>query len=360
MSIVTVTVNPLPGTIGGVTTVCSGLTTTLNDTPPLGTWSTSDVTVDTVDLSSGVVTGITTGIVPETALITYTLPTGCIATTSLNVNPRAAITGTAEICRYSSTTLNNIVPGGSWSSSNGSIAEINSTSGQVYGVAAGTAVITYELPVTNCSSYYVVKVDSFTNITGALSVCQSDTVHMADSVSGGTWASSNSGVSTVDPLRGVVTGISAGVDTITYTLVTGCASYFTQTVNPLTPIYGNPDICEGGLTLLTDTTSGGGAWSMSVVYSSIAGVGSSGYVIGESAGTAVVTFTTVAGCVTYDTVTVNPLEDITGPLFVCVGDSTRLSDGATGGVWTISGSIATINSTTGAVTGISPGTASVP
>jgi len=359
MSIVTVTVNPLPGTIGGVTTVCSGLTTALNDTPPLGTWSTSDVTVDTVGLSSGVVTGVTTGIVPETALITYTLPTGCIAATSLNVNPRAAITGTAEICRYSSATLNNIVPGGSWSSSNGSIAEINSTSGQVYGVAAGTAVITYELPVTNCSSYYVVKVDSFTNITGALSVCQSDTVHMADSVSGGTWASSNSGVSTVDPLRGVVTGISAGVDTITYTLVTGCASYFTQTVNPLTPIFGNPYICEGGLTLLTDTTSGGGAWSMSVVYSSIAGVGSSGYVIGESAGTAVVTFTTVAGCVTYDTVTVNPLEDITGPLFVCVGDSTRLSDGATGGVWTISGSIATINSTTGAVTGISPGTASV-
>ncbi len=70
-------VNPAATAITGTLTVCAGLTTQLSDGIGGGTWSSSDGSLATVGLSTGLVTGVANG----TPVITYTLPTGCTTTT---------------------------------------------------------------------------------------------------------------------------------------------------------------------------------------------------------------------------------------------------------------------------------------
>jgi len=62
----TVTVNALPPAIGGVTTLCAGLTTALSDGS--GTWSSSNTGIATVGSLSGTAGGLSGG----TATIIYT------------------------------------------------------------------------------------------------------------------------------------------------------------------------------------------------------------------------------------------------------------------------------------------------
>ena len=76
-----VTVNPLPGNISGAGHVCAGLAITLSDAGS-GSWTSSNAHA-TVALLSGTVTGATAG----TSIITYTLPTTCITTTVVTVDP---------------------------------------------------------------------------------------------------------------------------------------------------------------------------------------------------------------------------------------------------------------------------------
>src|SRR5690554_3388013 len=57
-----------------------------------------------------------------------------------------AITGTANLGVNGTSTLSNSVSGGTWSSSNPLIATVNSTTGEVTGVAPGSATITYTTP----------------------------------------------------------------------------------------------------------------------------------------------------------------------------------------------------------------------
>jgi hypothetical protein len=59
-------------------------------------------------------------------------------------------------------------------------------------------------------------------ITGADSVCQGDTVHLHNLVTGGTW-SSVLGNATVDA-TGLVTGVNGGIDTIKYTVTGTCGT----------------------------------------------------------------------------------------------------------------------------------------
>jgi hypothetical protein len=73
----------------------------------------------------------------------------------LTVNPTpfiGAILGSTSLATGSSTTLSNAVSGGTWVSSNPSVASI-STTGVITGIAAGTATITYTLTNSfGCSS----------------------------------------------------------------------------------------------------------------------------------------------------------------------------------------------------------------
>lgn len=145
-----VTVSPLSYVaIHGPATVCASSTITITDS--MGstvTWTSSAPSVATV--SGGVVTGLTTGV----TVISLTVTNACGSTTDtmsvtvLTTTPTpGAISGPSTVMAGSTITLSNSVPGGVWSSSNTSIATVSS--GYVYGVTAGTVIITYT--ITGCS-----------------------------------------------------------------------------------------------------------------------------------------------------------------------------------------------------------------
>ena len=67
-----------------------------------GNWTSSNTAVATVGAATGDVTGITSGI----ADITYTMPTGCVATIAVTVNPNPpALTGPSIVCAGQTVTL---------------------------------------------------------------------------------------------------------------------------------------------------------------------------------------------------------------------------------------------------------------
>jgi len=83
-------------------------------------------------------------------------------------------------------------------------------------------------------------------ISGLGAVCENATVQLANSTANGTWSSNNTTVATVNS-NGLVTGISSGSATITYSLSSGsCAVSVSKTitVNPLPkPVLSDKSIC---------------------------------------------------------------------------------------------------------------------
>jgi len=349
----TVTVNPLPPGITGVTNVCPGTTTTLSDIPG-GTWSSGTTTIATVGLGSGTVTGSIAG----TATITYTSSLGCIATAPVTVNPLPLpITGITSVCTGLTTTLSDASPSGTWTSLNTTVAIVGGGSGIVLGSLAGTAIIAYTIS-TGCTITTTVTINSLPSaITGTLSVCPGLTTTLSNIV-GGTWSSSSISVADFSSsLSGILSGITAGTATITFTAAgTGCTGTATATVNPLpAPISGLTSVCVGAAITLSDASTGG-TWSTG---STIIFVGtSSGSVSGFSAGLADITYTLpVSGCITSTYITVNPTPPITGIPYICTGSSALLSPPITGGTWTSSiTSVATVGAGSGMLTGVSTGT----
>ncbi|RBL88664.1 Ig-like domain-containing protein [Chitinophaga flava] len=376
--IATVTVNALPvvSPITGTTSVCVGVTTTLNSTTTGGIWGSSNTAVATID-ANGLVTGVSAG----TATITYevTNANGCkskqAATITVNALPVVSpITGTTSVCVGVTTTLNNTTPGGVWSCSNAAVATIDAN-GLVTGVSAGTATITYEVTNANgCKSKQTTTVTVnalpvVSPITGTTNVCTSFTTTLSNTTPGGIWSSSNTAVATIDA-NGLVTGVSAGTSTITYevTNANGCKvqQTTTVTVNALpvvSPITGTNSVCVG-VTITLNSTTPGGIWSSS--NTAVATIDANGLVTGVSAGTATITYevTNANGCKSKQaaTITVNALpvvSPITGTTSVCVGVTTTLNSTTPGGVWSSSNTaVATIDAT-GVVTCVSAGTATI-
>ncbi|MCW3123936.1 MAG: surface protein, partial [Flavipsychrobacter sp.] len=354
----TVTVNPMPGAITGIKTVCTGYTTLLSDALTGGTWSTANTSIATVNSSTGLVTGISAG----TALITYSKGTGAICevftTVTVNATP-LPITGANSVCVGLTTSLSSVTGGGTWTSSNTSVATINPSTGLVTGIMAGTSIISYTLS-TGCAASIIVTVNPLpSNIVGSNNVCIGQTVTLA-SLGGGTWTSGNTTIATIGISSGVVTGISTGSTTITYTLATGCITTVVMNVhaNPAA-ITGTTILCTGGTTTLSDATPVG-LWSSS--NTTVASIGSlTGFVTGLSAGTTTITYLSTAGCKATTTVTINPLPpSISGGPGVCLDNSITLNDAITGGTWTSSNtSIADIDLSTGVMTGMSTGTATI-
>ena len=354
----TVSVNFTPGAIAGTTVVCAGSSTTLSDPSGGGTWASSDAGVATINLSSGVATGLSAG----SATITYTGFDGCTTTRGMTVNTSpAAISGPNNVCVSSTITLSDATPGGIWSCTSPHVT-FNTASVTVTGISMGPAIVTYT--IGSCMTTAAITVNPITPLTGAGSVCPGGTLVLHDGTSGGLWTSSDPTIATVVTSGagiGTVTGISSGTATITYTMSTGCSANTDVTINPVPdPITGTISICSGLAASLFDPT-GGGTWSSS--NPSIASIsGSSSTYLGVSAGVATITYTLSTGCRTTRSVTVYPtpaaIAGGTSPF--CQGTSITLSDPTGSGVWA-SGSpaIATINSSTGIVNGLSSGTATI-
>ncbi|MCW3120834.1 MAG: C-terminal target protein [Flavipsychrobacter sp.] len=163
---------------------------------------------------------------------------GSLTITSYLATP---ITGTTSICLGSVSTLTNATGGGTWTSSNTSIAVIGSSNGVVSPVSVGTTTITYKSLGAIATATVTIKAAP-TAIIGISSICLNSTATFSDATSGGSWTSSNTAVCSINPTTGFDTFINAGTTTITYTIPTGC--FTTQTVTSL-PLP-SPDTITGG------------------------------------------------------------------------------------------------------------------
>jgi hypothetical protein len=345
-----VTVNSLPTAIGGVAAICVNGTSTLSSTPSGGTWTSSNTSVATINVTTGFVNG---GASPGTSTITYQAATGCIRTRDVTVNTSpGAVTGTLSTCIGSTTTLSSS-GGGTWSSSNMVKATVHVGTGVVAGLTEGTSTISY-IVSAGCFSTAVVTVNPLpAAITGTNSFCAGNTSAFSTLTVGGVWSSSNTGVATINSSTGLVYGVASGNATISYVLSTGCLATRPVTVNPLpTAIGGANSVCHNSTTTLT-STPGGGVWSSNNL--SVATVDAfTGEVTGTGEGTATITYTLATGCIATKLFTVD-LEPtpITGTDEVCEGSTTALSSTPGDGTWTSSDpDVATVNASTGVVTGL--------
>jgi gliding motility-associated-like protein len=313
----------------------------------------------------------------------------CPFTFTPNIVPppeAGTITGTASLCEGATQTFtSNGQTGGLWSSSNTSVATVNSTTGLVTAVGAGTATISYTVNATspcvgNDVATFVVTVTAAPNagsISGTASFCETGSATLTSSGNpGGTWSTSNPAVATVNA-SGLVTAVAPGSATISYTVnpTSPCATpsvatyAITVTAAPEAGVIsGTASICFPGTSSLTSNGQIGGIWSTS--NPAVATVNASGLVTAVGAGTATISYTVNATspCVGNDvatfvvTVTAAPnAGSISGTASFCEsGSATFTSNGDTGGTWSTSdATIATVNPTTGLVTAVGPGTATI-
>ncbi len=293
---------------------------------------------------------------------------------TLTVNPLAfagVISGPSAVCKTFSISLSSTQSGGVWSSLNPTIATVGSASGIVTGHVLGLATIQYNYSNV-CGSdsvTHTVRVDTTAvaaPILGPGTTCVGNSITLtnANTLGSYTWTTENGRLSVAT--TGIATGISGGMDTVTYTFTNGCNTVLTvRTINvdvPLTPavISGPSAVCAGSW--MTLTTSGfGGMWISGTT--SVAIVDGSGNVTGINQGTSVISYYLSNACgaaIGTHTVTVEDNASvITGGDSVGVGATLALFDSVTGGTWTSNDTtIATITSG-GVVTGVAVGTTTI-
>ncbi|MBL7690276.1 MAG: Ig-like domain-containing protein, partial [Flavipsychrobacter sp.] len=348
-----ITVNTLPAAITGTTNFCVGGVGVLASSTGGGVWTSDNVAASVA--GSGTVTATGSG----SSVISYTLATGCARTATVNVSPAlAANTGNDVICVGGTTTLANVTPGGTWTSSVTAKATVGGTTGIVTGVSTGTSNITYKASGVGCTAITQVTVNAaLAAITGTTNVCVGDVTSLAHAVPGGTWSSSNTGLATVDNMTGAVTGVAAGIPTITYTALPGCFKTAAVTVKALPSVIGGTlSVCAGSSTTLSASPSGG-TWTSSNTGVALANL-TTGAMVGVAAGTATITYKGSNLCIRTAVGTVNALPaTIGGTLTASVTGTSTLTNATPGGAWTSSNiTKATVDNMTGEVTGVAVGT----
>jgi hypothetical protein len=144
-------------------------------------------------------------------------------------------------------------------------------------------------------------------ITGGPNVCAGGTITLSNLVSGGTWNIASSSIATIGSSSGLVTAISAGSSTVTYTISSGCYNTAPLIVNALPATITGASSVIVGNTVPQYCATSGGAWSSS--NAAIGTIGTaSGSVTGISAGTMTISYTLIStGCRSVKAFTVNPI-----------------------------------------------------
>jgi uncharacterized protein YjdB len=234
------------------------------------------------------------------------------------------------------------------------------------GVAAGTANITYATG-TSCQAVTTISVNPLptaATVSGPSMVCVASSVTLIGSIAGGTWSSASSLVNV--GTGGVITGISTGTASVTYSVSNSCGTAHTPynvTVSiPPSAITGPTVMCAGTTNVLVNSVPGG-VWSSSATSVATIAMGT-GLITGIGAGTSGITYTISPGCLSATVVTINGAPSaISGPDNVCVGSHISLTNTASGGIWTSSAPaiavVGVIGTTVGGVLGVAPGTSTI-
>ena len=237
----------------------------------------TDINLPTALPASSMVISVPVGIAPDTyngtVYVQNVVDCESIGTSfTLTINPIPVVSATPvsqTICSDLSTgiSLTSQVSGAtfSWTVTQRGVTGAINGSGSfiaqqltVTGQTPGTVTYTITPTANGCSGTPVnvaVKVNpnaSIVAVTGNNSLCINRTTpYTATAFLGGgtgTWSSSNSSVATVDSDSGLVTGISAGTATITYSISGGCSSAFAEKsvtieANPNATIRGTDTVC---------------------------------------------------------------------------------------------------------------------
>lgn len=309
----TVTVNSLPTINGGQDqTVCQGAAVTLS-----GTGGTSYTWDNGISNGVAFVANTTT-----TYTVTGTDANGCQGTDQVTVTVNAAPTVNAinnqTLCAGASASA--VTFSGTagatyaWVNSNPSIGLSASGSGNIAGFTAsnatanpiiGTMTVTpSQAGCTGSPQTYTYTVNPNPTISGNNSLCTGATLQLTGS---GTAAANNAWVSgtpangTVSN-TGLVTGVTAGNTTITYTNTNGCSATqpITINANPTANAGQDQTLCSGGNATLTGTANGGSA---PYTYSWNNGVQQGVPFPLNATGTYTLTVTDANGCASSDNVT---------------------------------------------------------
>ena len=224
-TVTSITINSPITNFPSNTTICSGSTLPmLSSTFPngvSGTWSPSTV--------SNVVSGnyvFTPSASFSSCISPYTFVVAVL------LEPNAGTSGNIVVCENNTTPINlfDIItgeqPGGTWIRISGTGGVFNAAAGTFTpGPGATTTTISFTVtgtaPCVNDSSTATIEINAAPNpaaLSGNQNVCIGLTTTFSATVSGGTWTTSNPAIATVNALTGLVTAVSPGTATISYTI----------------------------------------------------------------------------------------------------------------------------------------------
>jgi len=280
---------------------------------------------------------------------TYTLSStnslGCTSSDQVQINvnqspANASIVAPSVLCVGNNAVVSNPVPNGTWSVNSPSVMSLNAATGDIVGVSAGTATVSYTTTAVNgCTTtttanigVQAIPVATISSSNGN-SICQGTaTTLTAPAAASYAW---NNGATTQ-----TIAVTAGGSYSVVITSAAGCVSNpsapLTLTVNqpPVANalVSGPTTFCQGGSVVLTASGGTSYAWnnSVNVAANTI-----------SSSGTYTATVTNAAGCsATTAPITVNVLAapaasiSANGPTAFCEGGNVVLSaNGAGSYVW---------------------------
>jgi hypothetical protein len=202
-------------------------------------------------------------------------------------------------------------------------------------------------------------------ITGATSVCSNAQVQLSNTTTGGVYSSSNASVATIGNLSGLVTGQTPGTTIISYQVSNsnGCSNTVTYPITVLAAPTaalsnsGATSFCQGGSVTLTAGAASAYLWNTGQTTQSVTVSNTGNYAVTITAanGCSATTLPTSVAVLSLPTV-----NAIAGSNTVCSNGITTLTNSTSNGLWSSSNTaIATVNTSTGIVAGVAPGSADI-
>ena len=318
--------------VSGPTTFCAGGSVVLSAANGSGYAWTNASTAQSITVTQSGTYGVS-----------VTNGQGCAAIAApvtINVVPFPVldpIAGNNSVCIGATTTLSNTTAGGTWSSSNTSVASV-STAGEVSGNNSGSATITYTYTnAAGCTSTVTKPIavnvipSAVTSISGPTTFCAGNTVTLTAPAAGSYLWSTN------ETTQSITVAASGTYDVdVTTAGCTATSAPIAITVNALpSPVVttNNVAICQGAAATLSSTPASAYAWSNGATTSTISVT---------TAGNYTVTVTDANGCSATSTplaiaVSANPTVAIAaaGATTFCQGQSVVLNTNTNGSsyVW---------------------------
>ena len=347
-------------------TLCNETTATVIGSPAGGTWSTSGSA--TINSSTGSITDLDLDACQD---FTYTVVNGeCsdsdVVQICVDSEPNVNAGADQALCNETTASVTGSPTGGTWVAESGN-ATINS-SGSISGLSIGTCQdFTYTVVNGECSDSDVIQicVDSQPNVNAGddQALCNETTSIVTGLPTGGTWSTSG-GTATINASSGAISGLSADAcQSFTYLVVNGeCSGEDVVEIC----VDSQPNVNAGlDQNLCNETTAtvtgspGGGAWSTSSGSASIDA--STGAISGLSTDTCQDFIYSIENgeCSDSDVVQIcvdsQPTADAGDDQILCNETNATVTGLPSGGVWSTSGGTGQINTSTGAITGLSVG-----